>query len=103
MNTWNTITTRRTDALHQSVFILETLTLPENIPIIAYLTKHAEAGLTDLVLHTGYDVATLETLLDLLLQTGVVQLRSTLYENKYCINHRRIAKINAIVQQLTRK
>lgn len=100
MNTWNTITNKRTNALDQAVFTLETLSHPDNVPIIEYLTRHGEVTLLDITVHTGFDMNELETQLDALVQTGVVRTCSSIYSNKYCISFEQITKINHIVRLL---
>lgn len=100
MNTWNTITNKRTDALDQAIFTLETLAHPDNIPIIEYLTEHGEVTLLDIAVHTGVSMDELEVQLDALTQTGVVQASSNLYSNKYRISFEQIKKVNIIVRLL---
>lgn len=97
---WNTIQKQRTSALAQAIFTLETLTHPDSTLIIEYLADHEEASLLDLAVHTGFDAAVLEYQLELLMDTRVVCTRGNLYGNKFALNQKRIAKINAIACRL---
>ncbi len=100
MNTWSTITNKRTNALDQAIFTLETLAHPDNTPIIEYLTDHGEVTLLDIAVNTGFDMNELEEQLDALVQTGVVRVCSSIYSNKYYISFEQITKVNNIVRLL---
>lgn len=102
MNTWNTIQTKCQDALTEAVFTLETLSTPESILIVNHLTEQGETSLLDLSVRTGLDADFLDQRLELLQQMRVVYSKGNLYGNKYALNRKRIARINAIVRGLVK-
>jgi len=94
MHMWNTIQTKCGNALTEAIFTLETLSHPDSILIVNYLSEHGEASMLDL------SVELLEERLDLLEQMQIVRSQGNLYGNKYALNRGRIERINAIVRGL---
>jgi len=100
MHMWNTIQTKCGNALTEAIFTLETLSHPDSILIVNYLSEHGEASMLDLSVISGINAELLEERLELLEQMQILWSRGNLYGNKYALNRRRIARINAIVRGL---
>jgi len=100
MNMWNTMAAEQVSALGKALFMLETLAHPEHESVLNYLLEHQEATLLDLIIATGMDSDSLEEQLDLLCQTGVVQLHSDMHNNFYLADNQQIKTLNRVVRQL---
>lgn len=100
---WNTIAAKQDSAVEKALFTLQTLSDPYNVPILDFLLEHSEATLLDLIIATGLDTEILETQLDVLCQTKVVQLQSDLYKNWYSIDYQHLQKVNRIAEQLAKR
>ena len=103
MNTWNTIKPSSAKPLEKAISILETLSHDLSISILNYLTKHGNATVLDLTIHTGIDSSTIESQLDLLGTTGVVFPKTNLYNCSYALNCQRLKQIKAIGKQLNQR
>lgn len=103
MNTWNTIKPSSAKPLEKAISILETLSHDLSISILNYLTKHGNATILDLTIHTGIDSSTIESQMDLLGNTGVIRPQSNLYNCTYALNFQRLKQIKAIGKQLNQR
>ncbi len=102
MNTWNTINVGCDTTLSDAIFALDILTHPNSIPLLDYLLQHGEATLLDLMIHTGMDMALLERQMKQLCMTKVVSWHHDLYGSYFCINQKRLQKVQRIAKQLAR-
>ncbi len=100
MNVGNTITRKRTTALDQALFVLETLTNPGNIPIIEYLLEHGEVTPLDLSVRFGWEITRLEHRLEVLAETGILYADTTVSGTKYRVDFHRLRQINEIARQI---
>ncbi len=100
MDTRNTITQSSVSRLSKALQTLESLCHEQSIPILNFLQEHESAAILDLTLHTGLDSSTLESQLDRLCLTKVVEQRADVFGCRYHLNYPRLVRVKAIAEQL---
>ena len=100
MYTWNTISRTSDDKVTQVIFLLETLSRDESIPILEFLRRTKEATFHQIAQHLKVNARDLEGQLNSLTAMGALVLREKTTSAYYTINTGRLSTISKMAGRL---
>lgn len=100
MITWNTISRTRDDKVTQAIYLLETLSNDESIPVLEYIRQKGEASFHEILLHFKGNAIDLEHQLKSLTAIGALVLLEKTTAAYYTLNQGRLSAISRVAERL---